>query len=420
MSYRQFSPAARVAALVLVAILIISGAGASLLLPVSACAPQGCDAWLDEGDGMALALAGSGQITKQGYAAEGEKVDYRQTATADYFNQQAAGQLTADEWKDFHSLQEFMNLPAAMFDGYDQPATKWKYGLAFTAYALANVPYVQPGQRVAMGHYIDKLIQKMKQKAVWVHWVDLGYGNDYLSKHNIMYKGHLNLMYGLYGLIYGGDKWDKDFTWLTDKISKEIDETPYSGVTCEPDDYYVQCNTIGIYSLLLYDKLHGTDHSKQVNNWLKFIKSRLIVEPYGLFTRSYHPEHDYVDDVVSGYANAWSITYLHAIDPAFAETLYPKFKDTFVKNAGTMAYATEYPGGDLDGQASVITLALAKEMGDQVLFDKILNLVEKYNAPSFNGPTVSYKGIDKNGQGFILFSKINIGLGKLLAGKPLD
>jgi hypothetical protein len=420
MRNRQFSPATRIITFVFIAVLVVSCTGLSLNLPVSACTNDGCGRWLDSGGAMALVLADTGGITKQVYPAEGEKLDYRQTATADYFNQQAAGRLTPDEWKDFHALQEFMNPPASMFEGYDPPTHRWKYGLAFTTYALANVPYIEPGQRVAMGHYIDKLIQKMKQKAVWVHWVELGYGNDYLSKHNIMYKGHLNLMYGLYGLIYGGNKWDKDFTWLTDKIVKEIDSTPYSGVTCEPDDYYVQCNTIGIYSLLLYDKLHGTDHSKQVNNWLKFIKTRLIVEPYGLFTRSYHPEHDYVDDVVSGYANAWSITFIHAIDPAFAEALYPKFKKAFVKDAGSMAYATEYPDGDLDGQATVITLALAKEMGDQALFDKILNLVEKYNTPSFNGPTVSYKNIDKNGQGFILFSKVNIGLGKLLAGKPLD
>jgi hypothetical protein len=329
--------------------------------------------------------------------------------------------MTADEWKDFYALREFMNPPTVMFDGYNPPANKWKYGLAFTAYGLANIPYIEAGQRVCVGHYLDKLIQKMKEKVVWQDWIDQGYGNDPLSKHNIMYKGHLNLMYGLYEMVYGGTKWDKDFVWLTDKITKEIDETPYSGVTCEPDDYFVQCNTIGIYSLMVYDKVHGTDHSKEINNWLKFVKTRMVIEPWGLLSSRYHPAHDYVDSMVSGYGNAWSITFLHAIDPAFAEELYPKFKDTFVKNAGTMAYATEYPGGDLDGQATVITMALAKEMGDQVLFDKILNLIEKYNTPTFNGPTVKYgKDIDKNGQGFILFSKINIGLGKLLQGKPLD
>ncbi len=228
----------------------------------------------------------------------------------------------------------------------------------------------------------------MKQKVVWQDWIEQGYGNDPLSKHNMMYKGHLNLMYGLYELVYGGTKWDKDFVWLTDKITKEIDETPYSGVTCEPDDYFVQCNTIGIYSLMVYDKIHGSDHSKEINNWLKFVKTRMVIQPWGLLSSRYHPAHDYVDDMVSGYGNAWSITFLHAIDPPFAEELYPKFKDTFVKDAGTMAYATEYPGGNLDGQATVITLALAKEMGDKVLFDKILNLIEKYNTPTFNGPTV--------------------------------
>ncbi|MCX6007334.1 MAG: hypothetical protein NTZ34_08795 [Chloroflexi bacterium] len=385
MRISQFSQATRIFTFIFIAVLVFSGIGLSLNLPVSACTNDDCGRWLNNSGEMSSVLEDTAGIVKQAYPAEGEKQDYRQTATADYFNQQTAGHLTADEWKDFHALQEFMNLPAVMFTGYAQPALMWKYGLAFTAYGLASIPYIEPGQRVAIGHYIDKLIQKMKLKVVWVDWVEQGYGDDYLSEHNIMYKGHLNLMYGLHGLIYGGNKWDKDFTWLTDKISNEIDETSYSGVTCEPDDYYVQCNTIGIYSLLLYDKLHGTDHSKQVNSWLKFVKTRMIVEPYGLFSRCYHPEHDYVEDGVSGNCNAWSITFIHAIDPAFAEELYPKFKKTFVKETGQMAYATEYPNGNVDPLVTILTLALAKEMGDQALFDKILNMMEKYNTPSFNG-----------------------------------
>jgi hypothetical protein len=415
MHNRRFSPAIRI----LIAFLVVCSIGFCLQLPVSASSDHECESWFNDYSDMAQALTGTGSIQRVNPAA-GEKQDYRQTPTADYFNQQSAGHLTPDEWMDFRSLQEFMNPPTSDFTGYNPPTHTWKYGLAFTAYGLANVPYIERGQRVAMGHYLDKLIQKMKEKKVWEHWVELGYGPDPITKHNIMYKGHLNLMYGLYGLITGGTKWENDFKWLTNNIIEEMNSSSHAGVTCEPDDWYVQCNSIGVYSILVYDKLYGTNHSKEVNNWLKFVKTRIVLQPSGLLARAYHPEHDYVEDWPSGYSNAWTIAFLNAIDPPFAAELYPKFKKAFVKESGPVAYTTEYEGGALGGEASAMTLLLAKEMGDQDLFDKVLNLFEKYNTPTVNGPTVSYKNLDKNSQGFIFFSKVNIGLGKLLAGKPLD
>jgi len=343
----------------------------------------------------------------------------RQTPTADYFTQKEAGRLTADEWMDYRSLQEFMNPPATYFKGYDMAPEFWKYGLAFTTYGLACIPYIESGQRVAVGHYIDKMVQKMKQKPVWEDWIKNGYGDDPVAKHNIMYKGHLNAMYGLHQLISGSTKWEKDSTWLTNNIAAEIDATPYSGVTCEPDDYFVQCNSIGIYSLLLYDKLHGTDHSKQVNSWLSWVKSRMIVQPYGLLARAYHPESDYVDQEVSGYSNGWSLTFLHAIDPAFAESLYPRYKKTFTKDIlGMYAYASEHPDGLSNPMAHACAMMVSKEMGDQELFDKLLNSIEKTSPPTVDGNIISYKGMDKYAQGVLFLGKINIGLGKILKELP--
>jgi len=343
----------------------------------------------------------------------------RQTPTADYFTQKEAGRMTNDEWMDYRSLQEFMNPPATYFKGYDMAPEFWKYGLAFTTYGLACIPYIESGQRIAVGHYIDKMIQKMKQKAVWEDWTKNGYGDDPLAEHNIMYKGHLNVMYGLHQLISGSKKWDKDSTWLTSNIADEIDATTYSGVTCEPDDYFVQCNSIGIYSLLLYDKLHGTDHSKEVNGWLTWVKSRMIVQPYGLLARAYHPESDFVEQEVSGYCNGWSITFLHAIDPAFAESLYPKYKKTFTKDIlGMYAYASERPDGLSNPMSHACAMMVSKEMGDQELFNKLLNSTEKASPLTVDGNTISYKGMDKYAQGVFFFSKINIGLGKILTELP--
>ena len=344
----------------------------------------------------------------------------RLTPTADYFSQQAAGHMTSDELMDYRALQQFMRMPTTIFKDYeDFPPSLWKYGLAFTSYALANIPYIEEGQRAAAGYYIDMMIQRMKLKVVWEDWQQQGFGDDPITQHNIMYKGHLNLMYGLHQLVSGSTKWDKDLVWLSNNISDEIDATPYSGVTCEPDCYFSQCNSIGIYSLLVYDKLHGTNHSKEINSWLTWMKAQMIDSKYGVLSRVYHPESGYIDQEVSGYGNAWTIAFLHAIDPAFAESLYPKFKKTFVKEMLSMyAMVSENPGGPPDSQATMFALITAKEMGDQPLFDKLLNSIEMKATPTVDGYSVNYKGITMISRGGLLFGKVNVGLGKMLTEKP--
>ena len=87
----QFSQATRIFTFVLIAVLVVSGIGLSLNLPVSACTNEDCGRWLDISGEIAGVLVDTGGIMKQVNPAEGEKQDYRQTPTGDYFNQQAAG-----------------------------------------------------------------------------------------------------------------------------------------------------------------------------------------------------------------------------------------------------------------------------------------------------------------------------------------
>jgi hypothetical protein len=63
-------------------------------------------------------------------------------------------------------------------------------------------------------------------------------------------------------------------------------------------------------------------------------------------------------------------------------------------------------------------MMVSKEMGDQALFDKLLNSIEKTSPPTVDGNTVTYKGMDKYAQGVLFLGKINIGLGKILKEQP--
>lgn len=345
----------------------------------------------------------------------------RLTPTGEYFSQRDKGKLTRDEIMDFNSVRVFMDQPLFNFKGYaeDFPEEKFKYGLAFTAYGLANMAYIDAGYRQAVSHYLDRLIQRMKQKVVWEDWGKHGLGDDPLKEHNIMYKGHLSLMFGLYQWVSGKTTYESEFKALTRNIADEIDNTRYHGVTCEPDDYFVQCNTIGIYSLLLYDRIYGSDHSRQRDNWLKWVKERMVNPDNGVLRQIYHPSHDYAADDASGYGNAWAIAFINAFDPAFARELWDNYKRMYIQTKlGYYAFASERPGGKPDSTATLFALIAAKEMKDTPVFDKLMNAIEKQATPSINGNMVEYKGINKGVQGGLLFAKTNVGLGVILRERP--
>ena len=62
----------------------------------------------------------------------------------------------------------------------------------------------------------------MKSKRVWGDWIAYGMGDDPISEGNVMYKGHLNLMYGLYQLMTGNEEFAHEYTWLTNKSEINI------------------------------------------------------------------------------------------------------------------------------------------------------------------------------------------------------
>ena len=70
--------------------------------------------------------------------------------------------------------------------------------------------------------------------------------------------------------------------------------------------------------------------------------------------------------------------------------------------------------------AHACAMMVSKEMGDQVLFDKLLNSIEKTSPPTVDGNTVNYKGMDKYAQGVLFLGKINVSLGKILRELPRD
>jgi len=301
-----------------------------------------------------------------------------------YFDPPGDRRLQPDEIGQFTDvLNEYRSLSTSgdLFDGWNrQQRLFWKYTIAFSSYGLPSAMLIAPEKQPVLGHLFFMMIQKMKSRLVWGDFTELGFGEDPISFQNIMYKGHLNLMFGLYQLTTGDVRYAREYTWLTNQIVEEMrlhHRGVYEGTTCEPDHWFVECNTIGMLSLHLYDRLFGTSYSENEVAWtLDFIQERMVDPESGLFYRQYHPSHDVVDTRLLGYNNAWIITFLRPIRPEWSERLYPVWKQTFVHEFGPYATVDGEKGGSPDPIAHVFGMWAAKEMGDVDLYRKLRNATD--------------------------------------------
>jgi hypothetical protein len=307
------------------------------------------------------------------------------TDAARYFDPPAALHLLEYESGQLTDvLNEYRRLSASgdLFEGWNRERRLfWKYTIAFSSYGLPSAMRIVPEQRPQLEHLLSLMIQKMKSRLVWGDFTEMGFGQDPISFQNIMYKGHLNLMYGLYQLTTGDLRYAREYTWLTNQIVDEMrlhHRGIYEGTTCEPDHWFVECNVIGMLSLHVYDQLFGTAYRENEIAWtLDFIEKRMIDPETGLFYRQYHPSHDVVDTRLLGYNNAWIITFLHPIVPEWSERLYPVWKDVFVSELGPYATVDGEKDGASDPVALVFGMWAAKEMGDVDLYRKLRNTTDK-------------------------------------------
>jgi hypothetical protein len=295
----------------------------------------------------------------------------------------------------------------------------WKYAIAFSSYGLPSAMIIDPDNKDEYRLLFDTMIWKMKSRKVWGDFTDRGFGSDPISTQNIMYKGHLNLMYGLYQLTTGDTRYAREYSWLTQKLAEELrlhHDGQYEGVTCEPNAWYVECNSIGMMSLHIYDRLYGTNYTDTEVQWtLDFMMDRMRDEDTGLFYRSYHPQQDVVVRDISGYANAWTLTFLNPFLPdLMAQTYQAGFKENMVIHYGP-TYASIK--GDLRSDparnqvAHLFGLWAAKEFNDPVLFGKLRNSIDKMGGLG-PAPDGGFAYADDNSvlmNGVVLAAKLHVG-----------
>ena len=337
-----------------------------------------------------------------------------------YFDPVGERELQLDELGQINSVEEtFYNLTLQGddFKGWDaQHRPFWKYSIAFAAYGVPSLIIIDPQNTDRYKAMMDAMIWKMKSKRVWGDFTERGFGSDPITMQNIMYKGHLNLMYGLFQLATGDQRYAREYTWLTQQIANEMvlhHQGKYEGVTCEPGAWFVECNAIGMLSLHVYDRLYGTQYTKNEVQWsLDFILDRMRDPETQLFYRAYLPNHDLVKEQLSGYANAWILSFLKVFAKEEMDKSYPSFKKILVEQFGPYAAVLEHSQGEPDQVAQIFGLWAAKEHGDIELFTKLRNSTDKFGKLQRHSSSNGLAYDDPNSvliNGVILSSKVHLG-----------
>ncbi|HAU69276.1 MAG TPA: hypothetical protein DCW52_12875 [Gammaproteobacteria bacterium] len=347
-------------------------------------------------------------------------VPYGFPAASSYFVTPPARTLQTDEIGQMRSVTEDYFKLSLSGDDFEEWNTEkqdfWKYSIAFAAYGLPSAMIIDPEHKAEYQALMDMMIWKMKSKKVWSDFTDRGFGADPISVQNIMYKGHLNLMYGLYQLSTGDQRYAREYTWLTQQLASEMrlhHQGIYEGVTCEPNAWFVECNTIGMLSLHVYDLIYGTEHTNNEIQWsLDFIMDRMRDPKTGLFYRAYLPNHDLVKKQISGYANAWILTFLRPFLKEEMEAIYPAFKEHLIEEFGPYAAVLGQTEGEPDQVAQIFALWASKEFKDEELFGKLRNAVDKFGRLDYESESGGLAYDDPNNvliNGVIVASKMHLG-----------
>ena len=252
----------------------------------------------------------------------------------------------------------------------------YRYQLAFLSYGLCSVVAGDPSLHDEGRALFIRLVEKMEHPTTRAYWKALGFEGDGVTAENVMYRGHLNLMYALAHDRFGETRFDERFHALSRRLSDEIaGERP---ICCEPDHLFVQCNAVSVLSLSLYDHAFATAYGSAGKRLLAWARAHMPIQGTTLVREDYRPSTGKSSARLAGCANAWTIAFLAPV-PGLeddARAMYADWRRTFVESSTlTNTVNGAPPGETLSAQdrfdsnllATTFGLLAAREEGDETL-----------------------------------------------------
>lgn len=209
----------------------------------------------------------------------------------------------------------------------------WRFSLVFGSFGVVSLAMIDSTYYEEACDIMRKSVLLMRDAGAQDNWVRLGWSKDPLTTKNVMYKGLLNLMYGLYELLTGRDDFREEHERLTNMMIQEIrhnyKERGFYGIECEDDQYFPPCNSTGILAYKAFDLIHGTNYAEEISYPVaKFIEKKMTDKETGINYFRYHPTHDYVEPLLVG--DGWATACLHYFNPEITEKAAESIKKEFM------------------------------------------------------------------------------------------
>lgn len=307
----------------------------------------------------------------------------------------------------------------------------WKYPIAFASYGIPSLVMIDPSYYAEACDILKKSLMLLKEAGSFDEWTRLEFGKDPVTTKNVMYKGHLNLVYGLYRLLTGSDEFDVEYHNMMDIIATEsirnARDHGFYGIECEPDQYFPPCNSIALLSEKVYDLNYGTNYAKEIAEPVADFIRRKMVDPETGFTMfRYHPLHDYAEPYIMG-DQAWTLSTLHYFSKEQCEKGFESAKRELFADlkGGTEVYlkpSRSACGISTDYEQSTMGLygpLMSREFGDVDLYEKITRFFnDMYDATCCpNCRIVGYPGADPgvatHMEGYFFLGAVHLGFEKV-------
>lgn len=332
--------------------------------------------------------------------------------------------------------------PLDSFDGFDDidqfQTSAIRYQICFQQYALAmsqlhHTPsfhgYLSAAQR--------NLIDKLTLPRVWRYWAyEQTWGNlsldwDPMKRDNIMLSGYMGVSLGAYESNTGDDRYRRSGalpfrlgkrTWpyTSDMVGAAVHANMQrSGMTlfpCEPNWIYSACNMTGINTLLLSDRLHGTQFVDSIADDFRRRLHEEFITPDGRVTAIRSARLGItIPMLTSTLADSGLATMLHAFDPELAQRCWAIVRREFIDTSGPEPLITTRGWDAIDtgnyrkskmGAFPVVMWAAA-EMGDTELYDVLADSLDRQLPPVESSGARWYDGLSTNMNAMAAVARFN-------------
>lgn len=278
---------------------------------------------------------------------------------------------------------------------------------------------------------LKKSLMLLKEAGSFDEWTRLEFGKDPVTTKNVMYKGHLNLVYGLYRLLTGSDEYDAEYHNMMNIIATEsirnARDHGFYGIECELDQYFPPCNSIALNSEKVYDLNFGTNYEEEIARPVAdFIDRKMTDKDTGFTFYRYHPIHDYAEPYIMC-DQAWTLSMLHYFNKENCEKGFASAKRELYADlkGGKECYmkASRYAMGlSTDYEQSTMGLygpLMSREFGDKAFYEKVTRFFNDMYDASYcpNCRIVRYPGADPtvetHMEGYFFLGSVHLGFDKV-------